>query len=161
MTIGKNEIPVVVDHCGLFWAEWEGDSFRSETFKGLRVKMLPMVREDSKRCELPALIRSYSDEWEHVTLIGIHADNGNVLYIDGDGKTRQLSRRDKRVFRPLTPPEFREHDRLRGKVKAAQNVLNDWLKQRVMEPGKAVRQAIGLPAEPNRDDPIDEDDDLT
>src|SRR5688572_23379728 len=101
MEIGKHRIPVVVDSQGLFWAEWEGDSFRSESFKGLRVKLLPKVREDAKRCELPALRRAYSDEWEEITLVGIHADNGNVLYLDKEGKTHQAGRRETRIFRPL------------------------------------------------------------
>lgn len=161
MEIGKHTIPVVVDSLGVFWAEWEGDSVKSETFKGLRTKLLPLVRVDAKRCELPALLRSYGGEWEEITLVGIHGDNGNVLYIDSKGKTCQLSRRDRRVFRILRPVELRECRRMEQGIDRAREGLNAWLKQRVMEPGKAVRKAIGLPPEPARDEPIDDDSDLT
>lgn len=157
--IGRHTIPVVVSNEGLFWAEWEGDSYRSTTYKGLRVALLPKVREDAKRCSVPALVRDYNGRWSPITLIGIHADNGNVLYLDEEGKTCQLSRRDRRILRPLTPAERRAHSQLVAKIKRAERTLNDWLKQRSLEPGKAVRQAIGLPAEPRRDDPIDDDED--
>lgn len=161
LDIQGNQISVVVDGTGTFWAEWEGDTFRSETFKGLRAKMLPKVRTDLKRCELPALRRAYSDEWEEITLIGIHADNGNVLYRDADEKTHQVGRRDNRIYRPLTKMELREHDRLVARVKVAQGALNAWLKARVLYPGAAVRKVLGLPAEKNRDEPLDDDEDLT
>lgn len=158
--IGRHKIPVTVDSEGVFWAEWEGESYRSETFKGLRVKLLPKVRDDLKRCEIPALLRGYSGEWEEILLVGIHADNGNVLYTDSERKTRQLSRRDRRVFRPLTPAELRECTRLEKRVELARSVLNAWLKERAIEPGKAVRARLGLPPEP-RDEPFDDDEDLT
>jgi hypothetical protein len=159
--IQGKQIPVMVDSTGVFWAEWEGDSFRSETFKGLRVKLLPKVRVDAKRCERPAMLRSYGGEWEYITLVGIHGDNGNVLYTDAERKTHQLSRRDRRVFRVLSDAELRELKKLEAAVDAARDKVNAWLKPRLMEPGKVVRQAIGLPPEKNRDEPIDDNDDWT
>lgn len=161
MTIGRHTLPVVVQHDGVFWAEWEGESYRSESFKGLRTKLLPKVRDDAKRCELPALLRDYADDWQEIWLIGIHADNGNVLYRDATGKTHQLGRRDRRVYRLIPPAEMAGHDALVAQVQAAQTALNRWLKTRVLLPGAAVRKAIGLPVETDRDDPLDPDEDLT
>lgn len=155
--IGKHAIDVVVDSTGDFWAEWEGSSFRASTFKGLRVKLLPKVREDAKRCELPALLSGYGKGWQEITLIGIHGDNGNVLYRDGDGKTLQLGRRDHRVYRVLSASERAACRRLEGRIRQAERALQEWLKPRRLEPGKIVRQAIGLPPDPRRDERLDDD----
>lgn len=163
MVIGAHTIPVVVSSEGVFWAEWDGDSVRSETFKGLRAKLLPKVRTDAKRCAVPALLREYAADWTPITLIGLHADNGNVLYRGADETTKQLSRRDRRIYRPLSPAELTAHAQLLAVVATAQGVLNRWLKKRVLLPGAAVRKAIGLPADPDRDrdDRVDEEEDLT
>jgi hypothetical protein len=157
--IGKHEIPVVVSSDGEFWAEWEGTSFRSTTFKGLRAKLLPKVRDDAKRCEVPAWRLSYheGEAWEKITLIGLHGDNGNVLYTDSEGKTSQLGRLDGRVYRPLSGHEQQVHGALVKQVGVAQTALKKWLKTKKLEPGAAVRKAIGLPVD-KRDDEFDDDD---
>lgn len=149
MEIGKHKIPVTVDSSGTFWAEWEGDSFRSETFKGLRVKLLPKVRDDAKRCEIVVTLVSYSDDAEDVTLVGIHGSNGNVLYLDKEGKTQQLGRRATTVHRHFTKRDRETLRRHNALVKMAEKRRRDWLKSMRVEPGNLVRKAIGLPPEDN------------
>lgn len=152
--IAGHELPVVVTSDGVFWAEWEGESYKATTLKGLRVKLLPKVRTDTKRCEVPALYKSYGDTFEPITLIGLHADNGNVLYRDKEGKTSQVGRRAITVYRPLNKAERNVYAALRQKVQRAERAVDSWLKARRIEPGKMVRAALGLPPDPTlRDEP--------
>lgn len=44
--IGEHRIPVTVTSVGEFWAEWESDSYHSNTYAGLRSKL----RSYSRRC---------------------------------------------------------------------------------------------------------------
>lgn len=157
LEIGDEKIPVVVSHDGEFWAEWEGDSYKSTTFKGLREKLLPLVRVDLKRCAIPAMLKSYDDDFRPITLVGIHASNGNALYLDADGKTHQTGKYSGRVYRPLTPAELHEFARLTKQVKLAERRVRDWLKPRAIAPGAEVRKALGLRPEPRTTEDIDHD----
>ncbi len=162
--LGEWDIPVVIDDNGEFWAEWEGDSYQSTTFKGLRAKLLPVVRLDLKRVEIPALIRS-GGEWEPITLVGLHAGNDNALYLDAKGATHQVRAYGTGDIYPVLSPRDRaEHARLMDESKRASKKLNDWLTKRVLKPGAVIRTKLGLPPEPpkkrSRWD-IDDDEDLT
>lgn len=164
--IGRHTLPVTVTGEGIFWCEWEGTGYSSGTFKGLRAKMLPLVRDDLKRCEVPALMENYNNTLERITLIGIHASNGNVLYLDADGKTHQEGGRSDRVFHVLTGQEQARRRLLIAEVKKAERRLREWKKAHRMVAVKAVCEKLGIPLperERNRwrndDDDDTEDDD--
>lgn len=161
IAIDGHEIPVVVSNDGEFWAEWEGDSYKSTTFKGLRAKLVPFVKGDAKRVEIPAWLRDYSGEFTAVMLIGIHSGNGNALYLDGEGKTHQESAYQRgRFYRVLTIAELRAHERLQGNIKAAENELSAWLRKRAIIAGDVIRTRLGLPIveDRNRHGWLDDDD---
>lgn len=114
------------------------------------------MRDDLKRCSIAAFYRDYSDGWKFITLIGIHAGNDNVLYVDSDGKTHQESGRSQRIYRVLTQAEIAECRKIEDRIKVEEKKLAAWLKKRSLNAVAEVRKAIGLPAV-KVDAPDDED----
>ena len=155
LEIEPHSLPVRVSADGTFWCDWEADSYSATSFAALRTKMLPKVRGDLKRCRVPVFLRGYSDEWKFVTLIGIHAANGNVLYLDSEGKTHQESARSNRFYPVLTKEELSECRQLEADIKAAERRLKKWLDRRRILAGNIVRKAIGLALD--TDEKVDED----
>lgn len=146
--IGQHTIPVGVSWDGMFTADWEAETHKSTTYSGLRAKLLPLVREDLKRCHVAAFFRGYGDDWKFITLIGIHAGNNNVLYVDSEGATHQESAHSRHVYRVLSKEELAECAALEADIKAASKRLSVWLKKRSIHAGNTVRRAIGMPIEP-------------
>ncbi len=150
--IGEWTIPVVVNDDGEFWCEWEGDSYHSTTFKGLRAKLMPVARVDIKRVEIPALQHWHADEWEPITLVGIHASNGNTLFVNSKGETHQVRSFSKHsIFQVLTAAERREHAKLYAAERKADRELAEWRKKKALKPGRVIREKLGLPPEPPKD----------
>lgn len=139
-------VSVTVTSQGIFWAEWENESYQSESLKGLRVKLLKVVRPEAKRVEIPVLELNYDGDFRPITLIGLHAGNGNVLYLDGEGKTQQ-SRYSERTFKVLTEDEMAEYRRLQADVATAGAARIAWLQARRVHAGNAIRKAMGLKLE--------------
>lgn len=146
--IGQHTIAVRVSWDGMFTADWEAETHKSTTYSGLRAKLLPLVRGDLKRCHVAAFFRGYGAGWKFITLIGIHAGNDNVLYVDADGETHQESAHSPRVFRVLSKDELAQCAKLEADIKAAETRLSLWLKRRAIHAGNTVRKAIGMPIEP-------------
>lgn len=149
-------IQVTVNHDGIFWAEWEGDSYNAPTFEGLKKKLQPVVRTDLKRVAVPATFVSYNGEREDVTLVGLHGGNGNVLFVNHSDESKkgaiQQGNRwgNDRFYRPFTEADRIEHNRLKADVETANKLLKRFLKARTIEPVNEVRKALKLPPLPRK-----------
>lgn len=140
---GKN-IPVEVQANGRFCAEYEDTHYFSDTFEGLRTKLLAASRRSAAKVALPA---SFLDEETGkvlaIVLTGMHATTSKLLAKDeASGKSVDIAFYD-HVLRRLTAAEAADLEQLFAAKVAADVAFKEASKKLYMnDPRNDVRRAV-------------------
>jgi len=132
---------------GMFRTELDGDTVESPT-KAALIQRLNALMRDSVRVAISAVLVEHN-ELTTITLTGVHAGNGNLLYTRAGKKGAQQMYRyvgNEKVLRVLTDAERAEYKGLITVQRDAGKAINTWLKARRINAAETVRKALAKTA---------------
>ena len=134
MTVRGQETDVEVTDRGEFVATLEGQRYLAPTLDELKTTLMRASKVRAGDVAVPAILVSRSPysalgRRDRVTITGIHAGNGHVLYRDSDGKAHSERAYQEEWYGSLTDSQLDEWDELEATVKAAKGALAEFQKR--------------------------------
>lgn len=143
--IDTREIEITVEENGDFVARVDGEWYRAPSLKLLTEKLRKMIRSQGRIAVPVTQISSgHHDEpvITQITLVGVHAGNGNTLYKeDGETGVDQLRWSRDEIYRRLTEAEIAQCHALHEEVRVAKTALEAWLDARRVNDKELMQQA--------------------
>lgn len=122
-----------------FQTEISGRRFYSETWDGLRTKLMNETRRAAKKISVRFVNQG---TLRSGTVYGIHAGTGNFLVEWSDGEKEQITDRFRGVLQPMTTTE-KEEGRALAKAQQEAHVAHQaWLKAHSLNLSQAVEAAL-------------------